>query len=722
MEHPLPALLGGPCGSSKSTTWGLRTFLPLAAILAVKEALVDFEVGALRYEDLEIHPTPGHEELLVLEPFFGDYCEIWILHDDGPPSGRMPYQKWCRVYYQSWPSQGVVMLLIDKVDGANWTSVDPRGRVQVVNNRDRRRVQNAPRPQVNYTDMPGFSQAQLIMFEKKSAVLIQRRVGSSWSGEGSKPKPGTKKAGSSRRRALLWGMEALGWGAALTTSWSGGLGLGAGALLSWRVGRYFGLWEMAIAASSTVQQTINAFEDALEFMDRVDEMYYEGSLELYVIFFFGFVCFIGVGIPLLRGAWRQATEYLGVSPTVSPQSTLPASLREYGSSASEVGEDAGLSDVMKGIMKQQMDLAEQMAQLKARPDAGTAECFACICTQQQSGDRCIGGAGAGDSFGHRPASLEAGRAREHREVGRCHHRREHDSDVAGPACGSPAWTAAREGQCHEREGHHRLRRARDGRQLRGHDGAPEALPGAPTVEPRGHEGEDRALVLRAGVQERSIRYCRGATVHLGAGAGQLPRGEGDAAARHDLGQDHPRPEHGDDQLRGDGDPLSPAARAGARLREGPQAVRLEAAARPAGAEVVDQGALGALRPVRTTSAPWTGMSSTFLEPMKKFGAASRKGVLQEVLRQGRRRLRGCGGAVAGASARSTRAAGRNFFRPLTQCVGWTLMELVFGHTVLTPSSCWAPPLSADFRQNASRSPTRSIYLTLCPFLQVLPGP
>ena len=123
MEHPLPALLGGPCGSPGSTTWGLRTFLPLAAVLAVKEALVDFEFGYPRYEDIEILPTPGHEELLVLEPFFGDFCEIWILHDDGPPAGGMPYQKWCRIYYQSGPSQGVVMLLIDKVDGANWTSV-----------------------------------------------------------------------------------------------------------------------------------------------------------------------------------------------------------------------------------------------------------------------------------------------------------------------------------------------------------------------------------------------------------------------------------------------------------------------------------------------------------------------------------------------------------------------------------------------------------------------
>ena len=96
----LPSAGGTPstCGSSRSTTWGLRTFLPLAAILAVKEALVDFEVGATRYEDLETHPTPGYEELLVLEPFFGDYCEIWILHDDGPPAGGMPYQKWCRVY------------------------------------------------------------------------------------------------------------------------------------------------------------------------------------------------------------------------------------------------------------------------------------------------------------------------------------------------------------------------------------------------------------------------------------------------------------------------------------------------------------------------------------------------------------------------------------------------------------------------------------------------
>ena len=45
-------------------------------------------------------------------------------------------------------------------------------------------------------------------------------------------------------------------------------------------------------------------------------MYYEGSLEPYVILFLSLVSFIGVGmgIPLLRGAWRQATEYLGFHP------------------------------------------------------------------------------------------------------------------------------------------------------------------------------------------------------------------------------------------------------------------------------------------------------------------------------------------------------------------------------------------------------------------------
>ena len=243
----------------------------------------------------------------------------------------------------------------------------------MVNIRDRRRVQNAPRPQVNYTDVSGFSQAQLITFEKKSAALIQRRVGAASSGDGSKPKPGAKKAGSSRRRAVLWGMEAVGWVAALAISWSGGLGLGAGALLSWRAGRYLGLWDMAIAASNTMQQTINAFEDAREFMDRVDAMYYEGSLEPYVIIFLVFVTFVGVGIPLLRGAWRQATEYLGVSPTVSPQSTPPASPREYGSSVSEVGEDAELSEVMKDSMKQQVNLAEQMAELRAQPITAVAD-------------------------------------------------------------------------------------------------------------------------------------------------------------------------------------------------------------------------------------------------------------------------------------------------------------------------------------------------------------
>ena len=69
------------------------------------------------------------------------------------------------------------MLSIEKLDASHWTAVDPRSRVQAVNVRDRNRVLSTPNANVNYTDVPGFSQAQLVSFEQKSAALVARRAG-----------------------------------------------------------------------------------------------------------------------------------------------------------------------------------------------------------------------------------------------------------------------------------------------------------------------------------------------------------------------------------------------------------------------------------------------------------------------------------------------------------------------------------------------------------------
>ena len=137
------------------------------------------------------------------------------------------------------------MLSIEKLDASHWTAVDPRSRVQAVNVRDRNRVLSTPNANVNYTDVPGFSQAQLVSFEQKSAALVARRAGRTPPAQAAGGRAARPERARTRRKALLWALEMGGWMAALLTTWSGGLGVAALGLLSWRLGRYLGLWELS---------------------------------------------------------------------------------------------------------------------------------------------------------------------------------------------------------------------------------------------------------------------------------------------------------------------------------------------------------------------------------------------------------------------------------------------------------------------------------------------
>ena len=230
---------------ARATTWGLRPFLALVAGFLFKDAVTQLGV---EYGDNISDPI----ESLLPPPYVGEECEEWVLFVSFTDHLGMPYQKWCRIYYQSAPQQGVVMLLIEKLDASHWTAVDPRGRVQAVNVRDRNRVLSTPKANVNYTDVPGFSQAQLVSFEQKSAALVARRAGRTPPAQAANGR--AARPPRTRRKALLWALEMVGWLAALLTTWSGGLGFAALVLLSWRLGRYLGLWELLTAALYTAHQ------------------------------------------------------------------------------------------------------------------------------------------------------------------------------------------------------------------------------------------------------------------------------------------------------------------------------------------------------------------------------------------------------------------------------------------------------------------------------------
>ena len=71
------------------------------------------------------------------------------------------YKKWNRIYYADpGKTQGVVMLLVSKARkqkaDLHWTTVDPLGRVQVVDLKDKSRVSIRPRTGVVYDEGPGL--------------------------------------------------------------------------------------------------------------------------------------------------------------------------------------------------------------------------------------------------------------------------------------------------------------------------------------------------------------------------------------------------------------------------------------------------------------------------------------------------------------------------------------------------------------------------------------
>ena len=91
----------------------------LAALVLASPVLWFFETYVFRTEELEL--TTG-TVAAVRNPFFQD----------------MPWAQWNKVYYRTQADQGVILLIVEKVDSNNrtdarWVGVDPTGRVQMHN-------------------------------------------------------------------------------------------------------------------------------------------------------------------------------------------------------------------------------------------------------------------------------------------------------------------------------------------------------------------------------------------------------------------------------------------------------------------------------------------------------------------------------------------------------------------------------------------------------------
>lgn len=194
----------------------------------------------------------------------------------------MGWAKWNRVYYRSTPdgNLGVVMLLVQKAGkgcgDTTWTAVDPVGRVQMIDLRDRRRVSTRPADGLSWTDHPGLSPSR-----QEEAVMASERLIAKAHME--KANPSKKKAnlnanktkakkGNNRTAAVWWffqNMTSAGVWAWTRRTYGGSA---AAAFLGWRVWRILGLGMWFTWGKDIMDGVYEQYESVAESYETVKDM------------------------------------------------------------------------------------------------------------------------------------------------------------------------------------------------------------------------------------------------------------------------------------------------------------------------------------------------------------------------------------------------------------------------------------------------------------------
>ena len=225
------------------------------------------------------------------------------------------YRKWNRVYVRTGKAvdrTGVVMLLVHPVPSRGrsvWTALDPSGRVQSIDLRDKARISSRPFNGWDYTDSPGLSPAQQVQAEDASQRLIARI-------DGARVKPAAKaKSGSKLWRGAGKGRHGRSWLKTITrgslwfadtaasgvyacfSGWSMG-GVLAGAFCFWRLASLLNLWGAYTYAQSWVSSAQERYQDFEGWRDVLADMKSTGELDMlviggFIVFFVGrwFICY-----------------------------------------------------------------------------------------------------------------------------------------------------------------------------------------------------------------------------------------------------------------------------------------------------------------------------------------------------------------------------------------------------------------------------------------------
>ncbi|CAK0795637.1 unnamed protein product, partial [Prorocentrum cordatum] len=276
--------------------------------------------------------------------FDGDYLGEQIIEKGGVDELSMPFKKWRRVYYMAKENAD-----------PHWAAADPRKRVQVINVRDRSKVSPAPKQDIDYADVPGFSNADLIQIEKQSASAVRKR--NNRAALTSTPAP--KKGGGRQGRLPFVGAAVNIIGGIL--SWSA-LGYWGGASRAiYVVGKRLKAWSAPHGICSAAREVASFSEYASENMEEFSEHFEDLDFEL--------MCLIAAGAFPLWGLLKKGSELRRLAMRSAgldsdSDSDGSGSDREFGRSVSEVGEDVQMPELLASLLQSQSELAEKISQLK----------------------------------------------------------------------------------------------------------------------------------------------------------------------------------------------------------------------------------------------------------------------------------------------------------------------------------------------------------------------
>ncbi|CAK0903468.1 unnamed protein product [Prorocentrum cordatum] len=326
------------------------------------------------FDGIEVEPSRGYSD-------YDGYTSLY--YDDVEP---MAWKKWNRVYLLTDVAgrRGMTALVIDPVEGepGTYTIVDPTGRVQTKDLRDKQKVFTRPRAGIDWAPFPGVTGDEKKELEDES-LRIRRRRGAGWgdwalgrkkAAAKLKPKAAAKTGKgrkSNRSNMVYWIAEnAFTTGVAVWTHRTFGV-VGLGCLVAYKAWSALGIGDLVSSSIERVREVGDLFDDMDERYQSIRTKYDDGDYDLAIIALGLLFILLLVFWPTVRSRRARGRKWSRIGDETDSDSSSP----DEGTAASDSDEDSlrgGPDGALAVLLSSQASLQSQMDDLKKLIKSGAS--------------------------------------------------------------------------------------------------------------------------------------------------------------------------------------------------------------------------------------------------------------------------------------------------------------------------------------------------------------